>query len=274
MTQAGFVPFAPQDDVRRPHGVVRRRRSPHIANIALTLAALLSAAPIAAQTQQGTVSGTVLVEGAQRPLPGAQVTVEGQTTGGTATDASGRFRLTGLTGTTVTLNVRALGYRPADADRQRRRHERALRSLDASRRAESDRRHRYRWWRAAALTRHLCRDGQRRGRRAEDGYPVGRCAAQRPHTRRGRTAWHRADRRRREHPHPRHRHLLAVEPAARVRRRRPRQQLRRARVSPCRRSARASCRASTTSIRMRSRASRCSRVPRPPRCTAPRRRVA
>ena len=112
MTQSGLVPFAPRNDVRRRHPAPRRRWSPRAANLALTLAALLGAAPIAAQAQQGTVAGTVLVEGAQRPLTGAQVTVEGQAGVGAITDGSGRFRITGLTGTTVTLNVRALGYRP------------------------------------------------------------------------------------------------------------------------------------------------------------------
>jgi TonB-linked SusC/RagA family outer membrane protein len=112
MTQSGLVPFAPRNDVRRRHPAPRRRWSPRAANLALTLAALLGAAPIAAQAQQGTVAGTVLVEGAQRPLTGAQVTVEGQAGVGATTDGSGRFRITGLTGTTVTLNVRALGYRP------------------------------------------------------------------------------------------------------------------------------------------------------------------
>ena len=111
MPQTGFVSFAPPV-VRQHHPTSRRGRLPRVANIALTLAALLGAAPVIAQAQQGTVSGTVLVEGAQRPLPGAQVVVEGQTGVGTTTDASGRFRISGLSGTSVTLSVRALGYRP------------------------------------------------------------------------------------------------------------------------------------------------------------------
>lgn len=112
MTQSGSVSFASDPDVRHAHSARRPRRSRRVANLAFTLAALLCAAPLAAHAQQGTVSGTVLVEGAQRPLAGAQITIEGQTVGA-ATDASGRFRITGVTGTSVTLNVRALGYRPA-----------------------------------------------------------------------------------------------------------------------------------------------------------------
>ena len=111
MPQTGFVSFAAQV-VRQRHPTSRRGWLPRVTNIALTLAALLGAAPVISQAQQGTVSGTVLVEGAQRPLPGAQVVVEGQTGIGATTDASGRFRITGLSGTSVTLSVRALGYRP------------------------------------------------------------------------------------------------------------------------------------------------------------------
>ncbi len=79
---------------------------------ACALALLSLAAPIAS-AQDGTIAGTVQIERALRPLTGAQITVEGQPGKETLTDASGRFRLTGLTGTTVTINVRALGYRPA-----------------------------------------------------------------------------------------------------------------------------------------------------------------
>jgi hypothetical protein len=70
------------------------------------------AAP-SAQAQQGSVSGTVQIEGALRPLSGAQVTVEGQPGKQAVTDASGRFRIAELSGATVTLSVRALGYRPS-----------------------------------------------------------------------------------------------------------------------------------------------------------------
>jgi TonB-linked SusC/RagA family outer membrane protein len=71
---------------------------------------LLALDRTAATAQQGTVAGTVVVEATMRPLPGAQVTVEG-TQRGTITDASGRFVIPGLTGTQVTLRVTMLGYR-------------------------------------------------------------------------------------------------------------------------------------------------------------------
>jgi TonB-linked SusC/RagA family outer membrane protein len=73
---------------------------------------LLLAAPSRLRAQEGTVAGTVVSQGNQRPLAGVEVGVVGTTPRGTITDASGRFRLTGLTGTTVVLNIRFLGFRP------------------------------------------------------------------------------------------------------------------------------------------------------------------
>src|SRR5215471_10505261 len=78
MTQTGFVSFAVRA-VRQRHPTDRRGWAPRVANLALTLAAVRFAAPVAAQNPQGgTISGTVVVEGAQRPLAGAQIAVEGQ----------------------------------------------------------------------------------------------------------------------------------------------------------------------------------------------------
>jgi TonB-linked SusC/RagA family outer membrane protein len=74
-------------------------------------AAALALVPSRAVAQQGVVSGTVVAEGAQRPLADAQVLVEGTTLGG-ATDANGRFRIAGVSGTEVRLTVRRIGYRP------------------------------------------------------------------------------------------------------------------------------------------------------------------
>jgi TonB-linked SusC/RagA family outer membrane protein len=62
--------------------------------------------------QEGTVAGTTVTQGTQRPLPGVQVTVDGVTGKGAVSDASGRFRITGLSGTSVVLDVRAIGFRP------------------------------------------------------------------------------------------------------------------------------------------------------------------
>jgi TonB-linked SusC/RagA family outer membrane protein len=70
---------------------------------------ILPARSVSAQT--GTVSGVVLDRG-QAPLPNAQVTVQG-TRLGTQTDANGRFRIGGVTGSSATLEVRRLGYKMA-----------------------------------------------------------------------------------------------------------------------------------------------------------------
>src|SRR5437763_9243826 len=78
--------------------------------VATAAALLLGTAPLAL-AQSGTITGTVVAEGSLRPLANAQVTVEGQTGRGTVTDAAGRFRLAGLTGTSVTLDARLLGFR-------------------------------------------------------------------------------------------------------------------------------------------------------------------
>jgi TonB-linked SusC/RagA family outer membrane protein len=62
--------------------------------------------------QNGIVEGTVVSENSQRPLSGVEIAVAGVPGKGALTDASGRFRLTGLTGTTVILNARSIGLRP------------------------------------------------------------------------------------------------------------------------------------------------------------------
>ncbi|MDQ3515390.1 MAG: SusC/RagA family TonB-linked outer membrane protein [Gemmatimonadota bacterium] len=70
---------------------------------------LLTASTTQAQ-QAGVVAGTVLGAGGQ-PLPGAQIRVQG-TELGTVTDASGRFRIAGLSAGQATIEVRRIGYRP------------------------------------------------------------------------------------------------------------------------------------------------------------------
>src|SRR5262249_31344346 len=75
------------------------------------LAVALALTARAAYAQEGSVAGVVVTQGTQRPIAGAQITVQGQAGKGAMSDASGRFRVSGLTGTDVTLNVRMLGYR-------------------------------------------------------------------------------------------------------------------------------------------------------------------
>jgi TonB-linked SusC/RagA family outer membrane protein len=79
---------------------------------ALALVALVLAAPRAARAQDGgVVAGTVVTEAGSRPLVGVQVAVQDQAGKGAVTDGNGRFRITGLTGTEVIVNVRMIGYR-------------------------------------------------------------------------------------------------------------------------------------------------------------------
>ncbi len=87
-----------------------RRRFARLAPLGLAL--LLVVAPRAARAQSGIISGTAVDAGSQRPLPNVQVSVQGQAGRGAVTDASGRFRIAGVTGTSVTLDARLIGYRP------------------------------------------------------------------------------------------------------------------------------------------------------------------
>jgi len=79
---------------------------------ALFAAALFLGVPGVTLAQGGTVSGTVVTQGSQRPLAGVEIGVAGGSRQGTVTDGSGRFKLADLSGTTVVLNVRFLGFRP------------------------------------------------------------------------------------------------------------------------------------------------------------------
>lgn len=79
------------------------------AGLALALG-VLSAAPLPAQ--EGTVAG-VVVDNAGAPVAGAEVSVRGRALS-TRTDAQGRFELQNVSGTTVTLVVRLIAFRPQE----------------------------------------------------------------------------------------------------------------------------------------------------------------
>lgn len=80
---------------------------------ALSLVATVLATPVQAQQQPGVIAGRVVAERTQQPLVAAQIGVAG-TELMARTDASGQFRLAGLTGSEVTITVRRLGYRPVE----------------------------------------------------------------------------------------------------------------------------------------------------------------
>jgi TonB-linked SusC/RagA family outer membrane protein len=68
-----------------------------------------AAGPQVEAQQPGTIAGVVLGVGGQ-PVPSAQINVQG-TTLGASTDASGLFRIAGLSGQEATIEVRRIGYR-------------------------------------------------------------------------------------------------------------------------------------------------------------------
>lgn len=81
----------------------------HAISCTLTFA-LFAATVQVAQAQTGSVAGQVLDASTMQPLSGAHV-VAGNTGDGTLSDTNGRFRLTGIEGTDVTLRVELIGYR-------------------------------------------------------------------------------------------------------------------------------------------------------------------
>ncbi len=72
---------------------------------------LVMAAAMAARGSAQDVAGVVIDSRTGRPLEGVQVGVEGGQTI-VRTDGRGQFRLAGLTGTSVTIRVALIGYRP------------------------------------------------------------------------------------------------------------------------------------------------------------------
>src|SRR2546430_8976236 len=74
---------------------------------------VLVAAPATAQQREGDVAGMVVAQASQGPLADVQVSIADQPGKTVTTDVSGRFRLTGVSGTEVTLTARLIGYRPA-----------------------------------------------------------------------------------------------------------------------------------------------------------------
>src|SRR5687767_5901496 len=87
-------------------------RTTSSATIALLIGAAVSFAPVDAAAQAG-LRGVVL-DSQGGSIPGAQVTIE-STNATTITDAAGVFRFQRVPQSSVTLNVRRLGYRPGQA---------------------------------------------------------------------------------------------------------------------------------------------------------------
>ena len=95
---------------RPTHARPARRHFLQIATAAALTIGLQIAGAGVASAQEGTISGRVIAVGTKEPLSGAVVTVVGATQRAN-TDAQGQFRLAGVSGTSVTLDVRRIGYR-------------------------------------------------------------------------------------------------------------------------------------------------------------------
>src|SRR5258705_734010 len=89
----------------RPPSSLRRRLASATALVLVALGAM----PALVAAQENVVAGTVVAERSDRPIAGAQVSVQGEVGRGSVADASGRVRITGITGSTVTLNARMNG---------------------------------------------------------------------------------------------------------------------------------------------------------------------
>ena len=87
------------------HHFVRR------AAVALVLSFIVLPSLLAAQSN-GTVRGHVTDAANGRPLPDAQVTVEGTRIGG-MTNSSGDYTLTGVPAGQRSITIRRIGYQPA-----------------------------------------------------------------------------------------------------------------------------------------------------------------
>lgn len=79
--------------------------------VVVVVASAFAVAPSLRAQATGTVAGVVKVEPTGAQLSGVKVGVDNRSA---STDASGKFRITGLTGDSVTLTVRRIGFQPTE----------------------------------------------------------------------------------------------------------------------------------------------------------------
>ena len=96
-------------------GSARQRKYwPFLTRLLLGLVSTAAFGVASAGAQNGVVSGAVVAQSSGRSLAGVQIGVTGQPGKGAVTDASGRFRISGLAGdpgTQVSLSARMIGFR-------------------------------------------------------------------------------------------------------------------------------------------------------------------
>lgn len=109
---SGLTVDGRNESSRAPHPCARgcvRWAAGLLGGVLAVLPGVVAAQDPAART--AIISGTVVASPSLRPLEGAQLQVAG-TQQGTMSDASGRFRLTQLAGSSVSVVVRLIGYAP------------------------------------------------------------------------------------------------------------------------------------------------------------------
>ena len=84
---------------------------PIIGRLATVAAWLICLAPTPLMAQQSEVAGTVVDGSSLTPLPLVRVAIAGSNSA-ISTDERGRFRLTGVSGSSITLTFQRIGYQP------------------------------------------------------------------------------------------------------------------------------------------------------------------
>ncbi len=102
-----------QENIRGPvKQAMRRSLAAVFAPAFFAMVIAVSPQPVSAQ-QTGMVRGTVIEQGTNRPLPGAQVSIRGTSRGG-LTDANGAFLISGVPVGEATVRVESIGFRAVE----------------------------------------------------------------------------------------------------------------------------------------------------------------
>ena len=139
--------------------------------ISLAIAAVATVGSARSAFAQGAVSGQVIAAGSGEAIPNAQITAAGGTIRATS-DNQGRFRITGVIGTNVTLSVRRIGYRNAKVAARVGQTDLTITLVRESAEPRRRRRHGYGRRATEARDRQRRRRDQRRRRRRQRADPL------------------------------------------------------------------------------------------------------